>query len=225
MPTLQCAQCQTPFHVPPSWEQKRRFCTPACREAWRAAQLQTCPVCSRQYHLPPSKAARNQTCGWACGLILRTRSHAERFWPKVATGDHCWEWRGYRDSNGYGRFSIGTQAHRSRTLLAHRVAWELTYGPIPTGQHVLHRCDNPSCVRPDHLFLGDQRANNADRDMKDRVRHGAQHPNAKLTPRQVEQVRTLATTGAISQRGIGRALGVRHSTVADILKGKTWRRS
>ena len=89
-----------------------------------------------------------------------------RFWPKVRKTSECWVWTGKRRS-GYGRFLI-----KGRAVSAHRVAWELAYGPIPHGKEVCHRCDNPPCVRPDHLFLGDRRANMADAGSKGRMPHG-----------------------------------------------------
>lgn len=93
----------------------------------------------------------------------------ERFWRRVRQGSGCWEWQGTRTAQGYGGFRIGGTMRK-----AHRVAWELTHGPIPpgAGPHgtcVLHRCDNPGCVRPDHLFLGTNRDNARDREAKGRT--------------------------------------------------------
>ena len=90
------------------------------------------------------------------------------FWSRVQqppTG--CWEWTGPRVGRGYGK----TTWH-SRSARSHRVAWEITYGPIPTGLAVLHHCDNPLCCRPDHLFLGTLADNNRDMRSKGRQAHG-----------------------------------------------------
>ena len=88
----------------------------------------------------------------------------ERFWYHVNKTDGCWEWTGYRDKVGYGRFKMGTK----KVFMSHRAAYTLFKGPIPDGLLVCHRCDNPSCVNPDHLFLGTHLDNNLDCVNKDR---------------------------------------------------------
>lgn len=93
---------------------------------------------------------------------------AERFWAKVRKSKGCWEWTGAKQHNGYGFIHTGGHVIR-RPLRAHRASWELHYGPIPAGLWVLHRCDNPSCVRPDHLFLGSRSDNMKDCAAKGRV--------------------------------------------------------
>ena len=99
---------------------------------------------------------------------------AKRFWSRVAKGpgSGCWEWTGWRNPNGYGRLA----ANGCAGALAHRVAWEITAGPVPDGMLVLHHCDNPSCVRAEtdpassHLFLGTRADNSRDMDAKGRRR-------------------------------------------------------
>lgn len=95
------------------------------------------------------------------GRIANGSSIFFRFFDKVLVGDGCWEWQGYCDVDGYGRF-------KGEEQMAPRMAWRLWYGLIPDGMHVLHKCDHPPCVRPDHLFLGTPLDNAKDRDAKGR---------------------------------------------------------
>jgi len=79
----------------------------------------------------------------------------ERFWAKAAKTDGCWEWQGSRHPVGHGYFGLSD----GTIVYAHRFSWELKYGAIPTAYQVNHLCDNPPCVRPDHLYIGTQREN------------------------------------------------------------------
>ena len=119
----------------------------------------------------PAKAQMGVTCGVSLclnptHLYLRPFGDDEaRFWSLVrkADSDACWEWNGPRTKRNYGMVTIARQK-----VPAHRAAWELTSGPIPAGLFVCHRCDNPPCVRPDHLFLGTALENNQDMWAKNR---------------------------------------------------------
>lgn len=97
-----------------------------------------------------------------------------RFWEKVVIEPRgCWEWAGSR-RNGYGQFFVGRVGRKQISKRAHRVVWELMYGEIPPGEGyhgtcVLHRCDNPGCVNPGHLFLGSARDNAEDAAAKGRM--------------------------------------------------------
>lgn len=98
-----------------------------------------------------------------------TVAFARRFWSNVLIddGDKCWPWTGYTNAQGYGR--VG---YRGSVGYAHRAAWEMTSGTaIPFGGTVLHRCDNPGCVNPSHLWLGTQIENMRDKRLKGRARN------------------------------------------------------
>lgn len=97
-----------------------------------------------------------------------SRPLEERFWEKVEKTSSCWIWTASKDGCGYGLIGMGPGRKVGK---ANRVSWELHNGPIPKGKCVLHHCDTPQCVNPDHLFLGTQRINALDREAKGRGNH------------------------------------------------------
>ena len=142
----------------------------------------------------------------------------QRFWGKVKWRlIGCWLWTA-ASSRGYGQFGVG-----GRLVYVHRVSWELDKGPIPEGMKVLHRCDNPLCVRPSHLFLGTQAENVADMFSKGRgVRaFGERSGRAKLTEFLVLKARRDSKTKTAAS--LARDLGVDESTIRDAIVGKTWK--
>lgn len=145
-----------------------------------------------------------------------------RFWSKVrkAEGEGCWLWQGARGAGGYGQIGVWRQGPNGRRVLvkigAHRVAWELTNGSVADGLHVLHRCDTPACVRPDHLFLGTSSDNGADMVAKGRARGGGWH--GPLPDDVVLSIRRLCDFG-VSQAMLARALNLHQTTVNKIATG------
>lgn len=134
--------------------------------------------------------------------------------PEPNTG--CWLWAKRATIRGYGHIW-----YRSTHLLAHRVAYEAYRGPIPDGMFVCHKCDTPSCVNPDHLFLGTHADNMADRDRKGRTPIGEARPNARLTADLVREIRSARESGE-TLHSLGRRFGVSHTTVHRIAMGRKW---
>lgn len=145
----------------------------------------------------------------------------QRFWSKVDKSGECWEWQACRDIGGYGLFRIG--GRRGKTWKAHRFAWVLTFGPIPDGVLVLHHCDNRRCVRPDHLYLGDQVANMRDRLQRNRESYqmGSRTNTAKLTEADIPVIRARLAAGEIP-RVIAEDYGVSRAAIAAVKTGLTW---
>jgi len=153
----------------------------------------------------------------ACRGVPKIQDLPTRFWRRVQKTGYCWLWTAGTHHGGYGVFSVN---RRSRD--AHRVAYELTYGPIPAEMCVCHHCDNPRCVRPDHLFLGTKADNNIDKETKRRHDFGERHARARLTESQVLEIRRRFAAG-IRQRQLSNEYGVAYTTIAAIVHGKNWR--
>lgn len=152
----------------------------------------------------------------SCGCQAKLKSQetfVERFEAKYIPEPNsgCWLWMGaLSKKDGYGTFRAGQR----KQLKAHRVMFELNYGKIPGGQEVCHSCDVPSCVNPEHLFLGTHLENM--QDCVNKRRHGS----IKLTHHEISQIRNAF--GKQTQRQIARDFGVSDSTISEIKTGKRW---
>lgn len=160
----------------------------------------------------------------------------ERFAANVDTSggpDACWPWTGGRNALGYGRIHVG--GSRGRRLFAHRLAYEIAVGPLAA--NACHRCDNPPCCNPAHIFDGSQRDNILDAASKGRIasgddhglrkhpearERGERHHNARLTEQQVVEIRIAADTRQ-DYNDIGRRYGVTRVTVNEIALGRKWK--
>lgn len=168
--------------------------------------------------------------------IYHRPSAEERFWKYVHKTDTCWLWTAHKNRKGYGGFGVN-----GRSGEAHRFSWVLHFGPIPDGLCVLHNCpggDNPSCVRPDHLFLGTKADNCRDRHAKgrdacgdrsgprihrDQMPRGEQINTAKLTAVQVQEIRRRYAAGGINMTELAALYGVDKTNVRHIVRRLTWR--
>lgn len=142
-----------------------------------------------------------------------------RFIPEPNSG--CWLWFGMeQQGRRYGLF-----CWKQKTVKAHRAAWSIYRGDIPDGLHVLHRCDNPPCVNPDHLFLGTHQDNMRDCSEKGRATgpRGETARHAKLTAAKVIEMRRLHERNGVSVQDLVVRFGVHKATVHKILKGNLWR--
>lgn len=141
----------------------------------------------------------------------------DRFFSKIELSGDCWNWTASCHRFGHGVFKFGKEQY------AHRASWVLFNGPIPDDLCVLHKCDNPKCVNPKHLFLGTRAENNADRDSKGRQNcvRGEKNPWAKLTRDQAMIVRGLRIMGK-PRRWVAEQFGISVSGVKAISTGRTW---
>lgn len=164
-----------------------------------------------------------------------TANDRERFWSRVKQGPGCWEWQaGTYNTTGYGQFWVRSRRLRAR---AHRIAYELSTGAHPGEMLVCHTCDNRTCVRPDHLFIGTHADNARDRNAKNRQargrrngaytqpgsrRRGSRNGRAKLTEDQVVRMRG-EINGGMSLSEAARRYGVTVQVVWEIHHRKIWR--
>lgn len=144
----------------------------------------------------------------------------DRFWQRVNKTDRCWLWIGNVGRGGYGYIT-----HHGNNRLAHRVSYELAYGSIPENMDVLHCCDTPGCVRPDHLWVGTHSDNMQDKMRKGRSNNpsGESHWQAKLNWQQVREIRQKRQTGRYTLIELGKEYSVHLSLISLIAQNKIWK--
>lgn len=149
----------------------------------------------------------------------------ERFWSKVNkdTDSGCWEWTATKNNKGYGMFTVSSYAGKQ---LAHRLSYRDAHGPIPKGGLILHSCDNPACVNPEHLRIGTHKENVADMDERNRrvtnTPFGEANCNALLTAYQVIQMRRDYIAG-VPKAQIAEANGITKASLDDVISGNSWK--
>lgn len=146
----------------------------------------------------------------------------QKFWHFVSEKGNpggCWLWTGCIHPTKYGHFN--KYEGRSKMVRAHRLSWELMYGPIPKGLCVLHKCDIRHCVRPSHLFLGTKAENTADMVAKNRQAYGERHGQSRLSEDQVTEIKALLR-GTVGVTWISRKFRVARQTISAIKAKRNW---
>ncbi|WP_371432910.1 HNH endonuclease [Novosphingobium sp.] len=168
----------------------------------------------------PTRERRARTLGISLDQLPDRRhlTEKERFFGKVEKTDGCWLWMGATNKWGYGNFHNAA----SRTELAHRASWRLTYGEDAGELRVCHHCDNPQCVNPTHLFLGSDADNVADQVAKGRQprSRGERNGRAKLTDAQVAELRDRYKPGVTRIVDLAAEFGITYGHVWQLVSGK-----
>lgn len=173
-------------------------------------------VCGKKFEVSPSrpKIGKGIYCSKECSSKFQKKRVGlplePRFSNNIKKTEKCWEWTGNKTKSGYGTISIN-----GKDLRVHRISWERTNGPIPTGFHICHKCDNPACVNPGHLFLGTHIDN-----MNDSLKKG-RRPSI-LKKEDIPIIRKMYLDGKY-QKEIGNLYGVSKGCIHDIISGKNWR--
>jgi hypothetical protein len=175
--------------------------------------------CGKYFKTKPSydKKGQGNFCSRVCYNEDRKVPIEERFFRFVIKTDKCWNWTGVIMNSGYGQFS----ADKGKTLGAHRYSYELHNGKIKKGCFVLHKCDNPICVNPSHLFLGTHQDNMNDKKNKQRQAVGSKNGISKLTSTDIIKIRTFYKDK--NQQGTALIFNVKQATISKILNRDRWK--
>lgn len=210
----------------------------------------TCRTCNNHFLVTPNQIRRGhgKYCSRACHREAQRVHTVTEFWKRVKKTDSCWIWLG-----AFGKYGYGLTSYKSKTKRAHRLAYELTYGVDPGQLCVCHSCDNPACVRPDHLWIGTHADNHNDMKRKGRnkkgdahwtrvmpekvkrgdnsyqrrhpewLARGERHGNARMTNAMVLKMRRMRNDTGASFGVIGNRFGLSRAAVFAAVTGKTWR--
>jgi hypothetical protein len=247
--TIACARCGKPFERPACHDGRAKYCSLDCRSA---SMTRACLQCGAPFRVQFSVLAKGKGnyCSQPCANAARRDELPRRFWSRVDRSggpDACWPWQGSFGTAGYGQFRLP-----DANISAHRMAYTLTYGPIPADRpHVLHTCDNRPCCNPAHLFAGTALDNMRDKVAKGRqardqqqgthtqpetVRHGDEHytrQHPELVRRGEAATKAKLTEGqvvAIRERHaagvktgiLAREYGIAPTNIRKIVRRENW---
>ena len=207
-----CEQCGLEYNG----RKKSKYCSKKCSGKGRQAVYHDCLICGKK----TQKCRHSKYCSRECYYKSQIIPTKQRFWKNVQKTDYCWNWIGSKCDGGYGQLI----EKGNKNLKTHRLSWELHYGKIPQKMCVCHKCDNPSCVRPEHLFLGNMKDNVTDMIKKNRGHwaHGDKHYRAKLSCNDIKTIRDLYNQGK-NQSEIARKFQVTPGWIGKIVKNKYWK--
>ena len=176
-----------------------------------------CPICDTSFYRTASKIRPVNCCSRKClGVVNAQRQQLvtkATFFDETIKVGECWEWPFSRNRGGYGKIVF-----EGKQTTAHRVAFLIARGALARGDFVCHTCDNPICVRPDHLFVGDAAANARDMAEKGRACRGHAHHSVRLSPKAVREIRASAQSGRL----VAAQFGVSKRAVQKIRRRQTW---
>ncbi len=233
MPSFNCRYCSKSFHVPDCYSKTRgKFCSRQCYHSsrgWEKPVVNKCMWCNKDMIVGIYKLRKKagKFCSRKCTqeYFHQNKIHdIERFFINISRKPHkdnCWIWGAAKNLKGYGITTVDLKSYA-----AHRYSWIIHFGQISSDQLVCHKCDNPSCVNPEHLFLGTQKDNIQDMLKKGRQRNqfGEKNNKAKLTENDVQIIREKLKQG-ISQKKIGSEFGVSQSSIHRIKHNICWSKS
>jgi hypothetical protein len=219
-----CESCGSAFPVTPAVIRNGggKFCSKRCYGDSKVVKVSRyCDQCGTPYSIRRDtfEAGMGRYCSKSCSNRGRALPFAERFWVLVAPADEngCRDWQGARDKDGYGLVTLTG----GKQQMAHRAAYELTYGPLGDLK-ALHTCDRPPCCEPAHLFKGTHQDNSDDKITKKRHRFGERHPFAKLTEGAVRKIRADYADG-IPMAMLADEHNVAIGAIWSVVVGRTWK--
>ena len=184
------------------------------REGIRTRRMDVCYACRYGHMIDHSRFT------WKNKTDEQRLEHIKELYERyVIKKDGCWDWSGYKSAFGYGILNVFYTHHN-----AQRVSWMIHKGTIPNKLLVLHKCDNPSCSNPEHLFLGTHKDNQDDMENKGRARQlkGSECPWAKLTEENVREIKSLLTQ-RYTILSLAKKFSVSRSVISSIKRGLAWR--